>query len=132
MSKYAKVKPLFTSPAAVKGVSNTLIKQSVDSLATRLKKGREKGRFQIQLVGKGRAASYCLDVDRGQCNVATKRMPDADLEIVTDKDAWMEMAKGKLSPVDAFITGRMELHGDFELGKKLLARVSSRRQELPF
>ena len=93
--------------------------------------GKEKGRFQIELVGKGRAASYCLDVDSGKCNVTAKRMPDADLEIVTDKDAWMEMAKGNLSPVDAFTAGRMEIHGDLEFGKKLLARVSSRKQELP-
>ncbi len=132
MQKFAKVKPLFINPAKVKGVSNTHIKQSVDSLAQMLKKGKEKGRFQIRLLGKGRTAAYCLDMDSGECNVTTKSMPDSDLEIITNKEDWLEMAKGKLSPVDAFVSGRMELHGDLELGKKLLARVSGRRQELPF
>ena len=37
-----------------------------------------------------------------------------------------EIAKGDLSPVDAYLAGRLEVHGDLDFGKRLFARLAAK------
>jgi putative sterol carrier protein len=52
---------------------------------------------------------------------------------VLSHETWVELANGDLSPVDAYLAGRLELTGDVEFAKRQYAKVKARGMidELP-
>ena len=48
----------------------------------------------------------------------------ANLEIITSEATWWEVAEGSLSPLDAFVQGRLRIRGDTEFGSRLLRKIT--------
>src|SRR5262245_42843255 len=46
--------------------------------------------------------------------VAQKAAERPDVEIITAAETWWEIADGRLSPLEAFITGRLRVRGNIE------------------
>jgi putative sterol carrier protein len=44
--------------------------------------------------------------------------------VVVRHETWRQIAQGKLSPFEAFITGRLLVGGDIELAKRLVQHLS--------
>jgi putative sterol carrier protein len=44
--------------------------------------------------------------------------------VVGRHETWLQIAQGKLSPFEAFITGRLLVGGDTELAKRLVQHLS--------
>jgi putative sterol carrier protein len=66
--------------------------------------------------------------------VAEGSADERNLEVVVSEETWVEMANGDLSPVDAYLAGRMEVTGDLEFAKRQYAKAMSRgtAEDLPF
>lgn len=122
MSSYAKLRPIL-KPAGKK-VSTAALTRSVKSLAGVLEKGREVGRLRLRILDGRRSHSYAIDLMRGKSSVATGVEGSSDLEIACRKDAYVEMVSGELSPADAFLTGRLEVHGNLGFAKRMYARAA--------
>lgn len=122
MSRYAKLKPIL-KPAGKK-VSTAELTRSVKSLAGVLEKGREVGRLKLSILHGRRRHSYAIDLMRGKSSVAANPEGSSDFEIACRKDVYVEMVSGTLSPADAFLTGRLEVHGSLGFAKRMYARAA--------
>jgi putative sterol carrier protein len=128
------VKRLFPQKLKAAEVTKTDIAASMQSAAKLLKTGKDVGRLQVRLLGEGTAdRAFTFDVLGGECRVKEGASDDQDLELVLSEDTWVAIANGELSPVDAYLTGRMELAGDIDFAKRQYAKVRSRggTEELP-
>jgi putative sterol carrier protein len=134
MSEFPKLKRLFARKVQAAEVRASDIAESIESGAKLLKRGKDVGRLEVRLIGKSASRSYTFDVLAGDCRVTQGASEDRDLEIVVSDETWVEIANGDLSPVDAYLTGRMEVTGDLAFAKRQYAKAMSREaaEELPF
>lgn len=51
--------------------------------------------------------------------VEQKAAERPDVELITATETWWEIAEGKLSPLDAFLTGRLRVRGHIERAKRV-------------
>jgi putative sterol carrier protein len=94
-------------------------------MAVLLKNSAEKGRVQFRILDKDRHHYWNLLLHAKGCSVRPVKVNKPDLEIVTTVETWRQMAGGKLSPLIAFVRGKMRVRGDEKLGKRLLKELAS-------
>jgi putative sterol carrier protein len=121
-TRYAKLKPIL-KPAGKK-VSTTELTESVKGLAGTLEKGREVGRLALSILDGRQRHSYAIELVRGRSTVATNPEGRSDLQIACRKDTYVQIVSGELSPADAFLTGRLEVHGNLGFAKRVYARAA--------
>jgi putative sterol carrier protein len=126
MIEYPKLKRLFRRELSVGEAGASEISEAVEAAAKLLGRGKDVGRLQLRLVGGRRRSAFTFDVLGGECRVAEGAAETPNLEIVVPEDALVEIANGRLSPVDAYLTGRMEITGDIEFGKRQYAKLMDR------
>lgn len=117
--------PRYAKFRAVMTPKSRDLKASWSRLAAHLDRTPDRGVVQFRVVEgvRPQVASLYLGVKTRVVEGQAEAAPD--LEIVTRGDTWREIAGGKLSPVDAFLMGRLRVRGDYELGKRLLRQLSS-------
>ena len=130
MAKYAKLKSLIDIPKGKKATAQQ-VNKAAGSLAAALKKERAAGRFRIGVLDKGKETKLSIDHGRGQSKVSADAGGKANFEIRTSRETLTEMAAGRLSPVDAYLTGKLQVRGDLEYGKRVYARVAARGRRDP-
>ena len=54
--------------------------------------------------------------------VAQQAAERPDVEIITGAETWWEIAEGRLSPLEAFISGRLRVRGNIERAKRVFLR----------
>ena len=126
MTEYPRLRRLLPRKTRPGEAGPTDIASAVDAAAKALARGKDAGQLQVSLVGKRRPNHYTFDVRDGDCRVTEARSEAPDLEIVVTDDVLLEMAEGTLSPVDAYLMGRMEVTGDIEFGKRQYAKLMER------
>jgi putative sterol carrier protein len=134
MDEFPKLKRLFPRKVAAGEAAATDIAASMESGAKLLKRGKDIGRLEVRLIGSQGSHSYTFDILGGDCRVTRGSSEERDLEIVVSEETWVEIANGDLSPVDAYLAGRMEVTGDLEFAKRQYAKAISREtvEDLPF
>lgn len=134
MNEFPNLKRLFPRKMQAAELRVSDLTESMESGAKLLKRGKDVGRLEVRLLGKSGSRSYTFDVLAGDCRVTQGTSDERDLEIVVSEETWVDLANGDLSPVEAYLTGRMEVTGDLEFAKRQYAKAMSRRaaEELPF
>jgi putative sterol carrier protein len=94
-------------------------------MAELLKNSEEKGCVQFRILDKDQHRYWNLRLDPKDCSVRAEKVNKPNLEIVTTVETWRQMAGGKLSPLLAFVRGKMRIRGDEKLGKRLLKQLAS-------
>lgn len=122
MTSYAKLKPALKPTG--KKVTKTELTRSVKSLASMLGSGREVGRLKLSILDGRQRHSYAIDLAQGKSSVSTDPEGRSNFEIACTKDVYVEMMTGALSPADAFLTGRLEVHGSLGFAKRVYARAA--------
>lgn len=129
MEPYAKLKPLVKNGGSIKKIGERHIKESINNLAAALRKVRGGARFDLGIIEGTSKRTYCFVPADKTYTVTQDAAGEPEFEVITDLATAAEMAKGMLSPVDAFLTGKMEVRGNLELGKRLFAAAASRGGE---
>ena len=76
------------------------------------------------------AWSVIMDKDGGK--VAQEPSAEPDVEIITRAETWWEIADGQLSPLEAFLTGRLRVRGNIERAKRVfLVDLAAEPGQLP-
>jgi len=94
-------------------------------MAEFLEKSGEHARVQFRILKDARRLFWCLELDKDACKVNTNKTDQPGLEIVTRAETWWQIAQGSLSPLEAFLQGKMRIRGDVELGKRLMKQLAS-------
>jgi pimeloyl-ACP methyl ester carboxylesterase/putative sterol carrier protein len=94
------------------------IRGRVLGLPRRLRAGSANGLNAQWLLRVG-DADYWVTVAGGSCTVVegTARSPDTTL--ITDPETWLSMDAGRLMGVEAFLAGRLQMHGNIDLAVRL-------------
>lgn len=101
---------------------------SFQRMAESLGKTNFRGPIQFSIREGGKQRRWCLVSAGGGCRVSEDQVERPRLEILTDADSWMEVAKGKLSPLEAFALGKMRVRGDIKLARLLARRLQTKSQ----
>jgi putative sterol carrier protein len=126
MAQYPSIKQLFRRKMEASEASAADIDDSMQAAAKLLGKGKDVGRLQVQLISKRASTYYIFDVLGGDCRVTNASSDNRDFELVVSEETWVQLANGELSPVDAYLTGRLELTGDIEFAKRQYAKAKAR------
>ena len=127
MSEYAKLKTFLKSTGKGGDVTVAALRESVHALGDSVKRGRQVGRLALRVTDNRRVRHFCLDLVGGECRVSEARVDDPTFAISCTKETWAQVAGGKISPVDAFYQGMLEVEGDLSFGKRLYANAASKR-----
>lgn len=74
--------------------------------------------YQFNVEGEAEGAFY-LEVDGGRINVEPYEYYDRDMIIVTTAEVIVQMAVGKLEPMEAYTNGLLKAYGDEDYLKLL-------------
>lgn len=118
MAGYARLPRLTEPPRAT-------IEVSLERLAELLGEAGEEAVVQCTIAVDEEARRFRLDVGEGACELTEAATDRPDLEIITGRAAWQDIAEGELSPLEAFTDGRLRIRGDVELGVRLLRSVAA-------
>lgn len=59
---------------------------------------------------------------------SAQRAGDADpvdVEVITAPETWLAIASGQMAPLDAFISGKMRVRGDYRLARRVMLHLAA-------
>jgi putative sterol carrier protein len=99
-----------------------------DRLAKLLESSAEVAEIQFDLYDGRKTDSWSLALDRKTATARNDPVHRPDLRIITSRKTWQEIAGGALSPLEAFVSGKLRIRGDTALAGRLFKRVAGRGQ----
>jgi SCP-2 sterol transfer family len=113
--EYAKVKRLIP-----RGERD--LQRGFNRLSQKLKSSGEIAEIQFDIVSRT-TQSFTVSLGAG-ASEATKgaaRLPD--VRVIIARETWQQVAEGALSPLEAYLGGKLRFRGDADLAKRLLRHV---------
>lgn len=132
MKQYAKLVPLVKNPGAVKTPKDLNLDEAAKALAKSFEHARDTGSFEFYVIEENETTPFRLDLKGKKPAIVKGATGKADFAIKGSRATMAEIAKGDLSPVDAYLAGRLEVHGDLDFGKRLFARLAAKPGEKEF
>jgi putative sterol carrier protein len=80
--------------------------------------GDLRATYVFELSGEG-GGSWTVHVADGALRVADGGDPGADVTLRATADDWMAIVEGRKDPQLAFLTGKLKVSGDLQLGLRL-------------
>lgn len=74
--------------------------------------------YQLHLTGDGGDVWHVSVADQ-QCRLSPGPAAEPDVAITMSVEDWGELAAGRLDPITAFMSGRVQILGDFGLATRL-------------
>lgn len=118
MNSYFTLCPLANS-------AETDLDTTFQKIAESLTESEEDARIQFRILEGPQELCWHLDLTSKGCLVRAERISHPDFQIITKAETWKQIALGSLSPLRAFIQGKMRVRGNIELGKRFLRRLAS-------
>lgn len=75
-------------------------------------------RYQFDLNGPN-GGLWWIEVNDGHCKMGRGQIHDPAVTFAATDHDWVAMSNGKLSGLWAYLTGRLKIHGDQKLARKL-------------
>jgi putative sterol carrier protein len=101
--------------------------KTFERLAELLGESGIRGSLQVQVLEDeaGKKKSYVnVKLGTGQPQSSTRALAKPNVELITRPETWMEIAGGRLAPIEAFLQGRMRVRGNTMLALKMLKHVA--------
>jgi putative sterol carrier protein len=100
---------------------NSTPQQVFDGMRDNFHPDQAKGihlRYQFQLSGP-QGGDWWIEVNDGKCKVDKGKIDKADVTFIASDKDWVALSNGKLKGWWAFVTGRLKIHGEQALARKL-------------
>lgn len=99
------------------------IETSFDRMSKVLAKARLTGVIQLTLRRGRSTVQQCLIMSPAGCEVLETKADRPDVEVITDTETWESIARGEISPLEAFGRGRLRLRGDTRLAQLVASKL---------
>ena len=99
--------------------------RSVRLAATHLGTSRSSRVIQFSLREDQKQRHWCMTLGPDGGEASETQIERPDLEIITDKDTWLEIVEGRLPPIEAFGQGRLRIRGDLKLARIFASRMAA-------
>jgi putative sterol carrier protein len=116
MQRFASFRPLIRT-------SRDDLRESFQQMGQILLEAKERTRIHFRLLDSGKPIAWTLEVGSNKPTVQAKHVGKPKLEIVTRTETWSNIAQGKLSPLEAFVGGKLRVRGDITMAKRLLKHL---------
>ena len=130
--QYAKLVPLVKNPAGVKTPKDLDLDEVAKSVAKGFEQSRDLGSFEYSILDGNETMPFRLEVKGGKPVIGKEATGRANFAVRASRATAAEIAKGDLSPVDAYLAGKLEVHGDLAFGRRLFARLAAKTGEKEF
>jgi putative sterol carrier protein len=97
---------------------------SFDRMAKQLEGSGIKGKVQFSILDGDNWKQMGIQLESSGAKVQKEPLKKPDLEILTRKETWEQIASGALSPVDAFVNGKMRVRGNYKLGPRIIKHLA--------
>jgi SCP-2 sterol transfer family len=119
-SAFAPLRPFLKS-------NETDLSRGLENLSAELARLDSQVRLDVEVLEGSDTHAWVLECGRGRPLVrprprAEKKKPN--VRVVVRHEVWLQIAQGKLSPFEAFITGRLLVGGDTEIAKRIVQHLS--------
>ena len=94
-------------------------------IAKALTDSGQKGTVQVRVVGEKGPRRACFKITPKLCELQMEEVEKPDIELIARNETARSILEGSLSPLEAFLQGKMRFRGDVALGKRLLRIVAS-------
>jgi putative sterol carrier protein len=105
------------------GKNEAAIGESFKQIAGALSKSKRTGVIQFTIHESGKMRQWCVGIAPNGCEATETAVERPDLEIITDTGTWVDIAAGRVAPLEAFGQGKVRVRGDIELAQLLARRV---------
>jgi putative sterol carrier protein len=116
MERFASFRPLIRT-------SRDDLRESFQQMGQALAEAKQQTRIHFRLLDADKREAWTLDIGPGKTTVRDKHIGKPKIEIIIRTEAWTEIAQGKLSPIEAFLKGRLRVRGDISMAKRLLRHL---------
>jgi putative sterol carrier protein len=99
---------------------------SFERLADMLKLSGETADVQVDVVEGRRTRTWLLALRPKRATVSNDAMRRPDVHLIVARETWQRIAEGQLSPLEAFLSGRLRLRGDVSTATRLFKRAAGR------
>lgn len=94
--------------------------QRIAEILSKTKNGRPlQLQFSILDRDSEELTPWSVAITKEGGTVAQKAAERPDVEIITAAETWWQIANGRLSPLEAFTTGRLRVRGNIERAKRV-------------
>lgn len=107
--------------AAAHGPGDSTPQQVFDGMRKSFRAEKAKGvnvRYQFNLTGPN-GGDWFVEVNDGRFKMGRGRINNPNVIFVASDKDWVALSNGQLNGTWAFLTGRLKIHGDHALAKKL-------------
>jgi putative sterol carrier protein len=105
------------------------IGETLRGMSASLRQTRERGRIHFRILDATGRTDWTLELGKAS-KVVERAVGKPKLEVVTRADTWHLIAAGELSPLEAFITGKLRLRGDVEMAKRIVRHLAISEGEI--
>lgn len=103
--------------------SGRALSTSFKAAAKALNGAPENGVIQFTIRDGRKRESWCLGLTPGGCHASEGRTDHPNLEILTDTETWTALARGEVSPLAAFVSGKVRVIGSIDLARSMVRRL---------
>lgn len=97
------------------------VKASLKTIVERLAKHKITGAMRLSLQTAKGVDSWTIDARKMSVHQADAE--DGDLELRMSSETWLEIATGRLAPLEAFAQGKLAVRGDTKLAVLIYERL---------
>lgn len=120
-SAFAPLRPFLKS-------NETDLFRGLENLSAELARLDSQVRLDVEVLEGSDTHAWVLECGLGRSLVRPRpraeKKKKPHVRVMVRHETWLQIARGKLSPFEAFITGRLLVGGDTELAKRLVQHLS--------
>jgi putative sterol carrier protein len=109
----------------VKEVTPDKLDDALHEVAKALGTSGEKGLVKVRFLSKQGQHHVYFKINPKFCKLQIEEVEEPDLELIALDKTALSILDGSLSPIEAFLQGRLRIRGDAALGKRLLRLLAS-------
>lgn len=122
MTQYASLRDFAQDRAKRSGDE---LEHTLERVAKALADSGEEGLVQVRMVGEQGPRHFHFKLTPKRCALQMEAAEKPTLELITRRETAWSVLDGSLSPLEAFLRGKMRIRGDAALGRRLLRQLAS-------
>lgn len=83
--------------------------------------------LQFDLIGKENGRFY-VHIDKGALEISEGEYKQRQVQFITTTGSLEKVLLGKMDPIYAYATGKLNIAGDVSLGRNFLSRISAKER----
>jgi hypothetical protein len=99
------------------------LSRSFERIADSVGATKAQGLIRVSIREGDGLRSWWLELSPDGCRVVEARRESPTLELLTQADVWSQVASGELTPLEAFVMGKLRVRGDLRIARIFVRKL---------